>query len=141
MMHFSRKVAPLATPVLKLNGCKIQVSQSVRFLELHWDPKLSWNVHINKTKAKCIKDMNLLKTVSSEEWEADTEVLMRIYRAVIRPKINYGCLVYGAANPTKLRELKVVANEAMMINTGAIITPAESLRIIVNESELERRRK
>ena len=83
------------------------------FWDYIWGPNLSWNVHINKTKAKCIKNMNLLKAVLSEEWGADTEVLMRIYRAVIRSKIDYGCLVYEAANPTKLREPKVVANKAM----------------------------
>ena len=46
-----------------------------------------------------------MKTVFSEDWRTDTEVLMRLYRTLIRHKIDYGYLVYGAASPTKLKKL------------------------------------
>ena len=39
--------------------------------------------------------------------------------AIIRSKIDYGSIVYGAANAATLKSLEVVANEAMRITSGA----------------------
>ena len=66
---------------------------------------------------------------------------MRLYRALIRPKIDYGCQVYGAASPTNLKALDAIANEAMRISLGAFkSTPAMNL-IVANEPELQLKRK
>ena len=142
VMHFSGGVAPVLTPKLHLKGKTIPVSERVKFLGLYWDPKLNWSGHIDIIRGKCLRDLNLLRTVSSEEWGADGEVLMRLYRAVIRPKIDYGCQVYGAASNASLKRLDGVANEAMRISAGAFkSTPVNSLRILTNEPELQLRRK
>ena len=34
------------------------------------------------------------------DWRADQETRMRVYRMIIRPKIDYGSAVYEAANKT-----------------------------------------
>ena len=66
---------------------------------------------------------------------------MRLYRALIRPKINYGCLVCGSASREVLRRLDIVMNEAMQISTGAFeSTPVQSLRVVTNEPELSLKR-
>ena len=67
VMHFSRGVAPVLTPKLHLKRNTIPVSERVKFLGLHWDPKLNWSRHIDIIRGKCLKDLNLLITVSSEK--------------------------------------------------------------------------
>ena len=88
-----------------------------------------------------MKAMNRLRSVTAFSWGADTEIGMRLYKAVIRPKIDYGCIVYGAASETSLRSLDVVANEAMRITSGAFkTTPVSSMQIMNSEAPLELQR-
>ena len=59
----------------------------------------------------------------------------------IRSKIDYGAFIYQSASTTLLKTLESVSNEAMRIATGAFrSSPAESLRVLVNEMSLEDRR-
>lgn len=142
MMHFYRGTEPPITPPLYMEGNRIPASESTRFLGLHWDRKLSWTTHINILKKRCMKDLNLMRTLSAYNWGADREILMRLYRTLIRPKIDYGCIVYGSANTTLLKGLEVIQNEAMRISTGALkSTPIKNLNILCNEPSLELRRK
>ena len=66
---------------------------------------------------------------------------MRLYRTIIRPKIDYGCMVYGAAIETELKQVQAIANEAFRISSGAFKTTSiANLQILVNEPPLEFRR-
>ena len=67
------------------------------------DSKLKWIPHIAQLKDKCMKAMNLLRSVTSCGWGADTEIGMRLFIAVILHTIDYGCIVYGAASTATLR--------------------------------------
>ena len=66
---------------------------------------------------------------------------MRLHRAVIRPKIDYGCIVYGAPTEAELKQVDSIANEAFRISTGTFkSTPTVNLQVLVNEPPLELRR-
>lgn len=140
-MHFYQGTEPVITPDLYMEGTLIPSTESTKFLGLHWDRKLNWTNHINSIKKRCANDLNLMRTLSSYTWGADREILMRLYRTLIRPKIDYGCLVYGSASTTLLKSLDVIHNEAMRISTGAVkTTPIQNLSIICNEPCLDLRR-
>ena len=60
---------------------------------------------------------------------------------MIRPKLDYGCIVYGAASETQLKSLNAILHEAMRIATGAFrSTLIENLHILTNEPALHYRR-
>ena len=66
---------------------------------------------------------------------------MRQYRAIIRPKIYYGCIVYRAATEAELKQVHSMLNEAFKISTGAFkFTPIANLQVLLNEPLLELRR-
>ena len=66
----------------------------------------------------------------------------RVYRLVIRPKLDYGCIVYGAASETQLKSLSAILHEAMRLAIGAFrSTPIENFYILTNEPALRYRRK
>ena len=75
MMHFYKNVTPIILPTLKMAGTEISKSACARFLGMYWDTKLSWTSHIAKLTAKCMTDLNLLRSVSTEDWGAETEVV------------------------------------------------------------------
>ena len=140
-MVFHKQPSYPVKPHLSIYGNKIPVKDSVKFLGLHWDSQLNWKIHINHLKASCNKSLNLLRTLSSNAVGADQYILLQTYKLIVRPKIDYGCNVYGSAAGNTLRELDSIHNEALRICTGAFrSTPVESLYILCSEPSLSDRR-
>ena len=89
-----------------LDGLQIEVVPEFKFLGLLFDSKLSFISHINYLSKKCHKALNLLRVVASMDWGADRKVLLRLYRTLVRSKLDYGCIVYGSARQSYLRKLR-----------------------------------
>ena len=83
--------------ILHLYGSPIPVVEESKFLSMIFDRKLSFIPHIKSLKAKCIKALNLLKVLSHTSWGADLTTLLKLYRSLVRPKLDYGCIIYGSA--------------------------------------------
>ena len=79
--------------------------------------------------------------VSSQAWGADRTVLLRLYRSLIRSKIDYGCQAYGSASNTSLKLLDPIHHRALRVSLGAFRTsPVESLYVEAHEPSLSHRR-
>jgi len=140
-MRFFTRSEPNSQLKLRMNGTEIPRCNTVKFLGLHWDQKLTWSPHIVQLKNSCMKALNLLRSVSSQHWGADQETLLRLYRSMVRSKLDYGSIVYGSASDHLLKSLDTVANEAIRIATGAFkSTPINRLYVLANEPTLEKRR-
>ena len=67
--------------------------------------------------------------------------MLRLYRALIRSKLDYGCMIYSSANPYILNTLDSVHNEGIRICTGAFkSSPISSLYAETGEPSLSTRR-
>ena len=106
-------------PVLKLDNDPIQFVKEAKFLGLIWDTKLTFEPHIKYLKARCQKSLNILKVLSRTEWGADRTTLLKLYRSLVRSKLDYGCLVYGSASKTALAKLDPVHNQGLRLSLGA----------------------
>ena len=128
-------------PVLKLDNDHIQFVKEADFLGLMWDAKLTFEPHIKYPKARCQKSLNILKVLSRTEWVADQTTLLKLYRSLVRSKLDYGCIVYGSASKTALANLDPVHNQGLRLSLGAFISsPVESLYVEAHEPPLEIRR-
>ena len=122
-------------PELTLDDVRIEVVQEFKFLGLLFDSKLSFIPHINYLSNKCQKAINLLRVVSSMDWGADRKVLLRLYRSLVRSKLDYGCVVYGSARQSYLRKLDSIHNQGLRLALGAFRTsPVNSLSSCQNDS-------
>jgi ribonuclease HI len=140
-MHFCTKRIPHADPCLTLYNSEIPVVSETKFLGLIFDSKLSFKAHIDYLKKKCLKAMNLLRVVSNTDWGADSTTLLRLYRSLVRSKLDYGCVVYGSARDSYLQSLDRVQNAALRVCLGAFRTsPITSLHVEANELPLQLRR-
>ena len=71
----------------------------------------------------------------------DRDTLLMLYRAIVRSKFDYGCIVYGTASNTNLRQLDSIRNSGLRLAWGASCTsPVSSLYTEANEALLEERR-
>ena len=96
-MHFCQLRGLHNDPVLKLDGVEIPVVDQYKFLGVIFDRKLSFIPHINYLKAKCHKALQLLRVVAHTDWGADKSTLLKLYRSLVRSKLDYGCFIYGSA--------------------------------------------
>ena len=133
-MHFCNLRKLHHEPTLTLHGLAIPVVQEYKFIGVIFDNKLSFIPHIKYVKARCLKSLNLLKVVSRFDWGADSIVLMRLYRALVRSKLDYGSIVYGSARKSYIGMLDTVHHQGIRLSLGAFRTsPVESLCVEANE--------
>ena len=140
-MHFCHKRTLHADPELEIYNTTIPVVNETKFLGLIFDSKLNFVSHIKSLKDKCLKAINLLRVVAHTDWGADTATLLRLYRTLIRSKLDYGCVVYGSARDSYIESLDRIQNLALRICLGAFrTTPIPSLHVEAHETPLSLRR-
>ena len=141
-MHFCQSRKLHLDPELTLDDVEIEVVPEFKFLGLLFDSKLSFIPHINYLSNKCQKALNLLHVVSNMDWGADRKVLLKLYRSLVRSKLDYGCIVYGSARQSYLRKLDTIHNQGLRLALGAFGTsPVNIWYAEANEPSLNLRRK
>ena len=61
-----------------------------------------------------------------------------LYRAIVQSKLGYGCIVYGTASNTDLRQLDSIHNAGVRLALGVFCTsPVSSMYMEANEAPLE----
>ena len=140
-IHFCNKRRIHPDPVLLLNHQPIPIVAESKFLGVIFDKKLSFIPHLQNLRTKCTKSLNLLKVVSHRDWGGDSQTLLKLYRTLIRSKLDYGSIVYGSARKSYLQMLDPIQNLSLRLCLGAFRTsPVESLQIEANEPPLSSRR-
>ena len=89
--------------------------------------------------------MSLLIHINSWEllnWGCDRETLIKLYKTLLLPRIDYGCIIYGAARKSKLRKLDRIQGTALRLALAAFRTsPLESVNCVTNVLSLSLRRR
>ncbi|WP_295513796.1 hypothetical protein, partial [Thiolapillus sp.] len=111
-----------------LDKTPIKVVTEAKFLGVIFDRTLSYSSHVNYLKTNCLKALDILKVVGHTDWGADQKTLLCLYRALVRSKLDYGCIVYGAASNNILKKLDPIHHQGLRIALGAFRTsPVTSL--------------
>jgi len=116
---------------LDINGKTIATAPTAKFLGLTFDQQLTWKPHISNIVDKTKRKINLLRSITGQRWGANKTTLLRIYRTLIRPKIEYGFELFLTASKTTLQKLVTLQNTCLRICTGAMKTTATD--ILYNE--------
>ena len=114
-LHFCQLRKQHDDPVLHLYGSPIPVVEESKFLGILFDRKLSFIPHIKYLKAECLKASNLLKVLSHTSWGADQTTLLKLYRSLVRSKLDYGCIIYGSARKSYLQMLDPIHNQGLRL--------------------------
>ena len=102
---------------------------------------LSFKKHISVLKTQCKEALKLIRVVAHLKWGGDRDTLLMLYRAIVRSKFDYGCIVYGTASNTNLRQRDSIHNSGLRLPLGPFCTsPVSSLYTEANEAPLEERR-
>ena len=128
-------------PNIMIRHVALPVEETTKFLGLWWDSKLNFGKHITELKKQSKEAINLLRVVAHTKWGGDRDTLLMLYRAIVRSKLDYGCIVYGSASTSSLNKLNTIHNTGLRLALGAFCTsPVWSLYVEANEPPLEERR-
>ncbi|GBM29936.1 RNA-directed DNA polymerase from mobile element jockey, partial [Araneus ventricosus] len=140
-VHFCRKRNLHLDPEIKLYGEDIKFVNEIKFLGIIFDKKLSFLPHVKQLRKKCESALNILKVLSTTTWGADRLSMLKIYRATVLSKLEYGCTIYGSARKSVLQKLDPVHHTALRLCSGAFRTsPVKSLYVECCEPALELKR-
>ena len=141
-MVFSRQTTAKPSFRLHIYNNNIPYVNSFKFLGVVLDRNLSMAQHIKYIKAKCSSRLNLFRCLTSSECCADRTTLLRLYKALVLPVIEYGAAMYAGGRETALASLETVQNSFLRIALGVMKTsPISALQVEANIPPLSIRRK
>ena len=136
-IHFCNQRELHLDPVLKIDHTEIPIVEHYKYLGIILDRKLSFTPHIKSLRTKCNKTIQLLRTIAHTNWGGNKETLLKLYRLLIRSRLDYVCFIYGAARKTYLKELNTIHHQWLRLALGEYCTsPIESLYTEANEPPL-----
>ena len=135
-IHFCNKRKLHNDPELLLDKQTIKVVKEAKCFGIIFDSKLNFISHIKSLKTKCLKALNIIKCVSSTKLGGDQKTLLKLYRALIRSKLDYGSIIYGSARKSYLKILDIVHYQAL----GAFRTSPIPSYVEADEPSLSERR-
>lgn len=134
-----KKKEPL--PILNFMNTQLPFANSIRILGLTFDHKLTWRPHLKKLKTECQSRIKTLKILGNNNWGADTNSLITVYKALILSSIDYGDIIYHSAKQKVLSTLEPIHNQGIRLAIGAFRTsPVDSILYYAGEAPLHLRR-
>ena len=100
-------------PNILLGKTPIKVVREAKFLGVIFDVKLTLKNHIQYLKTSCQKALDILRVVGHTDWGADCIVLLHLYCSLVRSKLDYGCIVYGSARQSILKQLDPIHHQGL----------------------------
>lgn len=128
-IHFYRGTRNLSTdPKFYIDRTPIVTANTVKYLGMIFDHKLTWKPHIEMLVANCKRRLAVLKCLSNINWGANREIILMLYKALIQSRIDYGSAIYSSARKTVIKRLDPLLHESIRLATGAFRTsPKKSL--------------
>ena len=143
-VHFCSRNTCVREPELFMDSGRqkiISVKNSARFLGLIFDKKLTFIPHMEDLRQRCMKAMRVMKVLASPIWGADANMLLHIYRTLIRSKLDYASFIYGSARTSYLQRLDPIHNMGIRLALGSYRTSSVGAnRIEADEPNLQIRR-
>ena len=139
MILFTRRYKPEQLKVIYFFNEELKLSQSVKYLGVILDPKLSWKAHLDSRCQKAIIAFSQLRRVMGVTWGMTPKVAYWLYTAVIRPMFCYAAVIWWSRTTYKTvgKKLEHLQRLACLYISGAVrTTPTAALEIVLGITPL-----
>ena len=92
---FSRKCTKEDHLLIYFNGIPVTQNTFQKHIGLYLDEKLNYNAHLKEKLSKVYKGIGFLRNLSNK---LPRQALVKIYKAFLRPHLDYGDIVYDKPN-------------------------------------------
>lgn len=80
---------------LKIENTTIKSKDTIKFLGLTFQSSGKWNKQVDIIKKKCIQPLSIIKYLRSTWKGADPSLMLKLYKALIRSRIEYGAFLFN----------------------------------------------
>ena len=108
-------------PNVLLGKTPIKVVNEAKFVGLIFDTKLTFKNYIQYLKTSCHRSLDILRAVGHTDWGADRVVLLRLYRSLVRSRLDYRSTVYGSARRSVLKQLDPACGLRLRISAHILL--------------------
>ncbi len=85
------------SPEVKMGDRALELRDSFKYLGVEIHKSLSWNKHVTERVNKCRGLLFKCKGTINRRWGLNPAKVDWIYKAIIRPKVTYGAVVWGTS--------------------------------------------
>ena len=113
---FSKKIkdSKILTPVTVYNK-KIVPTNSVKYLGVHLDSRLTYRHHIKQALRKAYSVLKKIYSLMVKNSPVQTKNKRLIYTSILRPVVMYAAPVWCATAPTNIKSLQVFQNKCLRL--------------------------
>ena len=110
-MLITPKFQPILPPIY-FDGASIEWVQTIKYLGLTLDNKLTFNIHVNEICNKLSKFKGVFYSLSSL---VPRSVLLNLYSAFVYPVLINNIIIWGGLNLTNGRRIQILLNKILRI--------------------------
>jgi hypothetical protein len=100
---------------VSLNGRLMPVVPNFRYLGVVFDRKLLLGAHVRYIQQKCFKRINFLRSMAVVSWRAHPDVMLILYKGLIRSVFESGCIAFDRMASTHMLKLERVQYRCLRI--------------------------
>lgn len=100
-------------PAITLNGTQIPQADTVKYLGIHLDRKLTWRTHIFAKRKQLGIKLSQLYWIIGRKSKLSTENKLLIYKTILKPIWTYGISLWGSASNSHLEILQRFQNKVL----------------------------
>ena len=97
------------------NKIEQEPNNQIKFLGIRFDKYFSLKHQIKYIKDSTNERMNILKVLSHKSWGLNTEVLLGIYKTLVRSLLDYSLFLFGVLSDNMKSKLQTIQNLALRI--------------------------
>lgn len=109
---FTRKHQLDYTPSVALGDVGIEWQDTVKYLGVTLDKRLTFRQHLDETRLKALAKLTALRPLLSMK-TMSTEAKVQLYTTIVRPTMTYGCAVWAECAETHRSRLQKIQNRAL----------------------------
>ena len=118
---------------LKIDGEKLEKEDNPVYLEMKLDCRMTLTEHLENTKRKAVKRLNIIKRLATTNWGAKKQILRQLYIAYLRAVMDYSLSSQTIASKGHVLSLDNVQKQALRLICGVIrTTPTTACEIDAN---------
>ena len=126
---------------LKIGSEKLGKEEHPTYLGIKLDQKLTLKAHVENTKIKAKRRLQLLKKLAGSSWGSDKQTLRGLYLGYVRSALEYSNSLLTMCSASNRETLDRIQNNALrFINGGMRSTPTAACEILANVEPLGIRR-
>ena len=105
------------TFTVKLFEQNVPIITEAVFLGMIFDQRLTWESQFKQITTRSYKRLNLLRRISSLAKEPNPNILAHLYRSIMLPIFEYGCICTANAAEVHIGKLQLIQNMALRVTT------------------------